>query len=129
MTQLSEADHRNLLAASTTSTTSSSNNNDNNNHLPLLSNNNNSLWNAKMNMPALFENCVQTYVKVRLIERRRVCRVCGHSVTVDGADSINGEPKTSGGGERESSSVDLDSAFMSHVMEHSLKEIVESGGM
>ena len=93
-----------------------------------------------MNMPVLFRNCVKTYVKVKFVERTRVCRVCGYSVTVDGAAAATShgeQPATNkqeqqqqqNGSSASASELDLDSDFMSHVMEHSLKEIVESGGL
>lgn len=65
------------------------------------------------NVPEVFRNCVDTFVKIRLVEKVRVCKVCGFSVPA--TDSL---APSDGGGER---------ALLAHVMEHSLKELYETG--
>uniref|UniRef100_H2Y9K9 Uncharacterized protein n=1 Tax=Ciona savignyi TaxID=51511 RepID=H2Y9K9_CIOSA len=62
-----------------------------------------------MNMPEVFQNCVGTYMKVKLVQKMHVCKVCGFSV--DATDSKEVGEKT----------------LQTHVMEHSLKEIYETG--
>ncbi|XP_078481248.1 zinc finger protein ZF(C2H2)-68 isoform X3 [Ciona intestinalis] len=64
---------------------------------------------TQMNMPEVFKNCVDTYMKVRLVQKMHVCKVCGFSVVA----TDSGE--------------DGEKMLQTHVMEHSLKEIYQTG--
>ncbi|XP_039266614.2 uncharacterized protein LOC120342030 [Styela clava] len=55
----------------------------------------------------LFQNSVETVMKVKYIEKVNMCRVCGFSLLVDENNNAT--------------------AMKSHVMEHSLKELIQAG--
>lgn len=58
-------------------------------------------------MPQIFQNSVETCMKVKYIEKISICRVCGYQITLSD-ESHSGVMK-------------------SHVMEHSLKELLQTG--
>lgn len=60
-----------------------------------------------MDMPNIFANSVDTFMKVRYIEKIAKCRVCGFSTPVDTISNME--------------------ILKSHVMEHSLKELIQAG--
>jgi len=62
---------------------------------------------SKVDVPEVFRNCIETYMKVQFVQRFHVCKVCGFKVTQD----------DEGGSE----------ILAAHVMEHSLKELYDSG--
>ena len=62
-------------------------------------------------MPEVFRNCIESRVKIRLVEKVYSCKVCGFSV-----DTSQGEATSQGG------VLPLD-LLEAHVMEHSLKEL------
>ena len=62
-------------------------------------------------MPEVFRNCIETRVKIQVIEKNYACRVCGFSVDVSDQGSLH-----------EDDNRPLDT-LEAHVMEHSLKEL------
>ncbi|XP_076820688.1 uncharacterized protein LOC143466001 isoform X1 [Clavelina lepadiformis] len=66
---------------------------------------------SKMHMPEVFRNCIETRVKIQLIDKVHVCKVCGYSV-------VTTNP---------SNTVEVDKILQAHVMEHSLKELYATG--
>lgn len=58
-------------------------------------------------MPHIFANSVDTFMKLRYIEKFARCKVCGFATPVDTVSNTD--------------------ALKAHVMEHSLKELLQAG--
>jgi len=75
----------------------------------------------KTEMDKLFSKFVQTTVTCKVVEKTRMCRVCGHKVTVASSQLAQGQP------ELQHQDSDLDREFMKHVMAHSLSDVIKAG--
>ena len=61
-------------------------------------------------MPAMFNNCIETYVQIQCVKKVSVCKVCGFSVDVT-SDATSRDERNPA------------ASLEAHVMEHSLKEL------
>jgi len=75
----------------------------------------------KTEMDKLFGKFVQTTVTCKVVEKTRMCRVCGHKVTVASSQLPQGQQ------ELHYQDSDLDREFMNHVMAHSLSDVMKAG--
>ena len=71
-------------------------------------------------MEKLFSKCVQTEVKCKIVEKTRMCKVCGFKVTVNSSSVPNQS-------DVQDLNQNVDREFMNHVMGHSLNDIMKSG--